>query len=137
MMSRLDPPMIFTIILGVAAASITVVMRNNRELSDHSHDHGGDHPCPLFCDRHYCQRGPPPFDGDVYPFYRDPSFLASPGAPALYVLSLCVPSFFCSLSLPSSLRSSFLCSSCTLSARSFSFLSFSLSFLSRSSSLAC
>lgn len=41
---------------------------------------------------------------DVCPFFHDPSFLASPGAPALYVLSLCVPLSVCipSLYIPAS-----------------------------------
>lgn len=43
-------------------------------------------------------------DDDVCPFFHDPSFLASPGAPALYVLSLCVPLSVCipSLYIPAS-----------------------------------
>lgn len=43
-------------------------------------------------------------DDDVCPFFHDPSFLASPGAPALYVLSLCVPLSVCvpSLYVPAS-----------------------------------
>ena len=43
-------------------------------------------------------------DDDVCPFFHDPSFLASPGAPALCVLSLCVPLSVCipSLYVPAS-----------------------------------
>lgn len=62
-------------------------------------------------------------DDDVCPFFHDPSFLASPGAPALYVLSLCVPLSVCIPSL-------YIPASCTPHAPSLiAFLLLSLAFL--------
>lgn len=69
-------------------------------------------------------------DDDVCPFFHDPSFLASPGAPALYVLSLCV--LFLSAFLLFTFQLLALLT-LPLSLHSFSFLSHSFSFLSHSS----